>query len=188
MKKDKRTGRTNPESPPEVKVDPAIPASNPAKSRQSKLTTDQKGNKASQGKPSSSSSKAKNTSNSKGSKTAHKTSGSSKVSKTTSSSKPNNAANSANVDVVLSQAYQLTSHELTQLIEGLNQLKEARDAQLDEDEWYEQEDQEFERQRQRQGRSPRIEAKIINGCGPYDYLRWWNGKTYKSTYLGKSKG
>lgn len=30
-----------------------------------------------------------------------------------------------------------------------------------------------------------IEAKIINGCGPYLYLRYWAGKTLKSQYIGK---
>jgi TolA-binding protein len=98
------------------------------------------------------------------------------------------SAHRPTIESILSQAYQLTPHELTQLIEILSQLKEVQDAQLDEDERREQEEQEFERQRRCQGRSPRIEAKIINGCGPYDYLRWWDGKTYKSTYLGKSKG
>ena len=30
-----------------------------------------------------------------------------------------------------------------------------------------------------------VEHKTINGCGPYAYLRFWSGKTHKSTYLGK---
>lgn len=30
-----------------------------------------------------------------------------------------------------------------------------------------------------------IEAKMINGCGPYLYLRYWSGKTLKSQYIGK---
>jgi hypothetical protein len=30
-----------------------------------------------------------------------------------------------------------------------------------------------------------IEEKFINGCGPYRYLRYWDGKTHKSVYLGK---
>mgnify|MGYP000985898985 CR=1 FL=1 len=33
-----------------------------------------------------------------------------------------------------------------------------------------------------------IEAKTINGCGPYLYLRYWSGKTLKSKYIGKAKG
>jgi hypothetical protein len=30
-----------------------------------------------------------------------------------------------------------------------------------------------------------LEDKIINGCGPYRYLRYWYGKTHKSIYLGR---
>jgi len=39
------------------------------------------------------------------------------------------------------------------------------------------------------GRAARghIEEKTINGCGPYLYLRYWEGKTLKSKYLGKKK-
>lgn len=33
-----------------------------------------------------------------------------------------------------------------------------------------------------------IEAKMINGFGPYLYLRYWSGKTLKSKYIGKPKG
>lgn len=32
-----------------------------------------------------------------------------------------------------------------------------------------------------------IERKMINGCGPYRYLRWWSGGKHKSAYLGKEK-
>ncbi len=35
------------------------------------------------------------------------------------------------------------------------------------------------------GQAGYIEHKTINGCGPYAYLRFWSGKTHKSTYLGK---
>jgi hypothetical protein len=31
-----------------------------------------------------------------------------------------------------------------------------------------------------------VEAKTINGCGPYLYLRYWSGKTLKSKYIGKA--
>lgn len=33
-----------------------------------------------------------------------------------------------------------------------------------------------------------IEEKVINGCGPYLYLRYWQGRTLKSKYIGKKKG
>jgi hypothetical protein len=32
-----------------------------------------------------------------------------------------------------------------------------------------------------------IEEKMINGYGPYQYLRYWQGKTLKSQYIGKAK-
>jgi len=32
-----------------------------------------------------------------------------------------------------------------------------------------------------------IEWKTVNGCGPYAYLRYWSGKTLKSSYIGKAK-
>lgn len=36
------------------------------------------------------------------------------------------------------------------------------------------------------GAKGHIEAKTINGCGPYLYLRYWSGKTLKSKYIGKA--
>jgi hypothetical protein len=32
-----------------------------------------------------------------------------------------------------------------------------------------------------------VETKMVNGCGPYAYLRWWSGRSKKSKYLGKVK-
>jgi hypothetical protein len=31
-----------------------------------------------------------------------------------------------------------------------------------------------------------IEDKWINGCGPYRYLRYWDGGVHRSIYLGKA--
>ncbi len=31
-----------------------------------------------------------------------------------------------------------------------------------------------------------IELKTINGCGPYKYLRYWQGGKLKSEYIGKA--
>ena len=33
-----------------------------------------------------------------------------------------------------------------------------------------------------------IDTKMINGCGPYAYLRWREGGRCRSKYLGKVKG
>jgi hypothetical protein len=37
------------------------------------------------------------------------------------------------------------------------------------------------------GSSPRIEWKLINGCGPYAYLRYKSGGTHHSFYLKNLK-
>ena len=37
------------------------------------------------------------------------------------------------------------------------------------------------------GASGWIEVKMVNGCGPYAYARWWAGKKKRSQYLGKVK-
>lgn len=35
--------------------------------------------------------------------------------------------------------------------------------------------------------TPWIEERMINGCGPYYYRRWWDGNKRRSEYLGKTK-
>ncbi len=32
-----------------------------------------------------------------------------------------------------------------------------------------------------------VELKTINGCGPYAYQRWWEGKRCRSKYMAKSR-
>jgi hypothetical protein len=32
-----------------------------------------------------------------------------------------------------------------------------------------------------------VEAKVISGCGPYLYLRYWSGGHLRSKYIGKAK-
>ncbi|PZD70804.1 hypothetical protein C1752_08946 [Acaryochloris thomasi RCC1774] len=31
-----------------------------------------------------------------------------------------------------------------------------------------------------------IEKRMVNGCGPYKYLRWWEGGKHRAVYLGKA--
>lgn len=31
-----------------------------------------------------------------------------------------------------------------------------------------------------------IETRLVNGCGPYAYERWWDGGKKRSKYLGKA--
>lgn len=45
---------------------------------------------------------------------------------------------------------------------------------------------EFQQQRLRGGGY--IELKMINGCGPYQYLRYWHQGKRKSVYVGKVNG
>lgn len=33
-----------------------------------------------------------------------------------------------------------------------------------------------------------VELKIINGCGPYAYRRWLDGRIKRSQYIGKVRG
>jgi len=40
---------------------------------------------------------------------------------------------------------------------------------------------------QSNGRRGYIELKEINNCGPYQYLRWREGKKLRSRYIGKVK-
>lgn len=32
-----------------------------------------------------------------------------------------------------------------------------------------------------------IETRLVNGCGPYAYERWWEGGRKRSKYLGKAQ-
>lgn len=87
-------------------------------------------------------------------------------------------------DTVTSSLGQLDRGEL----EELQTIVAAYLAALTEDE---EEDQgETEEAVAPNGRAARghVEEKTINGCGPYLYLRYWEGKTLKSKYLGKKKG
>lgn len=40
----------------------------------------------------------------------------------------------------------------------------------------------------KRGAKGHIEAKVINGFGPYLYLRYWHGGHLRSKYLGKKDG
>lgn len=114
--------------------------------------------------------------------TAKSSSKSSKKQRATSSTQ----AQKPTVDKILALAHQLSQIELSELIDGLTQLREARDEQLNDDQ-DEREDYGKKHGRSSRGRSARVEAKMINGCGPYDYLRWWSDGKHRSTYLGKSR-
>ena len=87
-------------------------------------------------------------------------------------------------DEVTSRLGQLSRGELVELGDMVAALlaatAEAEDA--DDDQVAELADKGDKR-----GARGHIEAKTVNGCGPYLYLRYWQGKTLKSKYIGKAK-
>lgn len=85
---------------------------------------------------------------------------------------PRRRSQSDAVSHLLKQAAELSQIELVALMSGLQALIKPED-----------ERDEYGKPTNQEGY---IEEKFINGCGPYRYLRYWDGKTHKSVYLGKS--
>ena len=84
-------------------------------------------------------------------------------------------------ETVTSQLGQLTRSELTELADMVAALLDATDDDS------EDADQVEGDKPAKPGARGHIEAKTINGCGPYLYLRYWSGKTLRSKYIGKAK-
>lgn len=76
---------------------------------------------------------------------------------------------------------QLDRCELEELADIVAALLQATDEDNEDD------DQVADDNSTRSGAKGHIEAKMINGCGPYLYLRYWQGKTLRSKYIGKAK-
>ena len=96
-------------------------------------------------------------------------------------------------DEVTSRLGQLSQSELVELVElgdmvaallGVPGLSRYFDQVEKEDD-----DQVADPEEKGNGKAAKghVEAKMINGCGPYLYLRYWSGKTLKSKYIGKGK-
>ena len=83
-------------------------------------------------------------------------------------------------ETVTSQLGQLTRSELTELVDMVAALLDATDDEV-------ADDQVEGDKPAKPGARGHIEAKTINGCGPYLYLRYWSGKTLRSKYIGKAK-
>ena len=81
---------------------------------------------------------------------------------------------SSAVDSLLKKAATLNERDLLALKEGIEVLLQTPPLAEDRDE--------HGKPRNQKGF---IEEKMINGCGPYQYLRYWNGKKHCSVYLGK---
>ncbi|MBW4662413.1 MAG: hypothetical protein KME15_27505 [Drouetiella hepatica Uher 2000/2452] len=94
---------------------------------------------------------------------------------------------SSNLQSIAAQALQLSTEDRAELIAILQAYNDAEaEAHLTEVE-REQRKEEALNRRGIRGGSGSFEDKIINGYGPYRYLRYWYGRTHKSVYLGKVK-
>lgn len=88
-------------------------------------------------------------------------------------------------DTVTSNLGQLSRVELEELVDIVAAMLAATEAEEeDDDQVVDQGDGEKVNRPAARGH---IEAKMINGFGPYLYLRYWSGKTLKSKYIGKAK-
>ena len=85
-------------------------------------------------------------------------------------------------DEVTSRLGQLDRRELEELADLVAALLDATGDDSEEDA-----DQVGSDNPVKSGARGHIEAKVINGCGPYLYLRYWSGKTLRSKYIGKAK-
>lgn len=79
-------------------------------------------------------------------------------------------------------------------LEDMMYLRDVLDALIEEQERLEAEPDEWETKREEKmsktgarGSRGNIELKMINGCGPYAYLRFRSGDVHHSFYLGKAK-
>lgn len=93
---------------------------------------------------------------------------------------------------ITSKLAQLTCNELDELIEVATVLRETMDKTPEEkdEEFVEQHKEVLKLSGAEQVRRPKrghVEEKMINGCGPYLYLRHWRGGKLRSTYLGKGR-
>jgi len=94
--------------------------------------------------------------------------------------KCSSAHHAITVENLIQFASQLPRSELDELIAALLALRDALD--LDEQKRSET-TIEISTNRKQKGKSAHIAWKIINGCGPYPYLRFRDGKKYRSYYL-----
>jgi hypothetical protein len=93
------------------------------------------------------------------------------------------------VDSLVQQAYQLPKTEIQRLAEALQALLEAIDVLEGVRVQQEHETSQERTLSLTKSKAIRgsIELKIINGCGPYAYLRYWSGGKHRSSYLGKPR-
>ena len=86
-------------------------------------------------------------------------------------------------DTITSNLGQLTRSELEDLADIVKRLIAiaGEEQEEEEDDWA----TDVSTNGVTAGGAGHIEYKMINGCGPYAYLRRWQGKKLRSIYLGK---
>jgi hypothetical protein len=92
---------------------------------------------------------------------------------------------SADLAAIVPVAVKLSQPDRLELIAILQALQEAEEIGKEREGNWEKAKEETLNRRGIRGGSGSFEDKIINGCGPYRYLRYWYGKTHKSVYLGR---
>ena len=92
---------------------------------------------------------------------------------------------SADLAAIAPMAVKLSQPERMELIAILQALQEAENEPLLEQRERDRLKEMALNRREPRGGQGSFEDKIINGCGPYRYLRYWFGKTHKSVYLGR---
>jgi len=92
---------------------------------------------------------------------------------------------SADLAAIMPMAVKLSQSDRLELITILQALQEAEAGELGVKGNRERLKEEALNRKGIRGGIGSFEDKIINGCGPYRYLRYWYGKTHKSVYLGR---
>jgi hypothetical protein len=92
---------------------------------------------------------------------------------------------SADLAAIVPVAVKLSQPDRLELIAILQALQEAEAAEQEQEGNRKKTKEEALNRRGIRGGIGSFEDKIINGCGPYRYLRYWYGKTHKSIYLGR---
>jgi hypothetical protein len=95
--------------------------------------------------------------------------------------------NTFDLETIATQALQLSRSDRAELMAMLQAYNEAEDEAALAAAERERRKEELLNRRGIRGGGGSFEDKIINGYGPYRYLRYWYGKTHKSVYLGKVK-
>ena len=94
-------------------------------------------------------------------------------------------SDSVDLKAIASLVVKLSQSERTELITILQALQEAENQPLLEQKERDRLKEVALNRRGTRGGQGSFEDKIINGCGPYRYLRYWFGKIHKSVYLGR---